>query len=235
MTAIRVMGRRALVEDEINPGDTMLLGESFFDLATVGAETLPAAGMLAGTIYRTGSTGAYTDTFDTAVNILAAMGGDNLGPPILPGHSLKFRIVNSVAFAETLTLGAGIAAGDGVVNTIAASTWRDFLLVCRSPQSPITLVANTTNGSNVITWVLRAGQFALPEGASSLSGNVNIQVGAAVSGTGIAAGARVRGVTQGVGGTIGITLTSNATADGTNISVTIGPSFILNSGGSGTL
>src|SRR3989339_303357 len=70
--------------------------------ATVGASVLSAASMVSGNIFRSGSTGAYSDTTDTAVAILAALGN----PP--QGTSVHLTIVNGVAFVETVVAGVGV-------------------------------------------------------------------------------------------------------------------------------
>ncbi len=233
MTAIRVSGRRGMTDMELNPGDTLLLGESLAADATVGAATLGASELVTGFLYRSGSTAAYNDTFDTATNVLAALAGNDWAAALIPGHSFKLRLINSVAFADTITLGAGMVAGSGTVASVAASTWRDFMFTVTSVQQQISVNSSTTNGSKVVTWVLPSGQGSLQEGPNV--GSVNIMIGASVSGTGIAANTTVAGITQGLGGTLGITLSANATATNSNVLLTFGPTIRVDGLGSGTL
>lgn len=232
MAAIRMNGYRALSNELLSPGDTVLTSEIFQPVTTVGAATLSAAAMLNGVLYRSGSTAGYTDTFDTATNILLAMSGNLTNPAVSPGLSFKMRLVNSVAFAETITLGAGMIAGSGVIATVAASSYRDFLFSFTSVQPPISNIANTTSGSAVVTWYLPPGQTSEPQGPSPLS--MNIMPGCTVTGTGVPANTTVIGITQGQGGTLGFTMSANATATGA-VTLSFGPTITVSSSGSGTL
>jgi hypothetical protein len=76
------------------------------------------------------------------------------------------------------------------------------------PPYTYTTTVNTTNGSNIAT---TAGTIAVP-------------VGAAISGTGIAGGSTVTAYTPGVS----ITLSANATANGTAITATVTPAPVGN-------
>lgn len=88
-------------------------------LGTVGAGTLTAAMLLSGLIMRTGPTGAYTDTTDTAALIVAAM-GDNTQV----GDSFEFTHVNGVAYACTLAGGTDVTLAGTTAN--AASKVRRY-------------------------------------------------------------------------------------------------------------
>jgi hypothetical protein len=69
---------------------------------TVGNGVLTAAGLIGGQITRTGSVAAYTDTTDTAANIVAAL------PSFVSGATFFIRIKNSTAFTETIAAGVGV-------------------------------------------------------------------------------------------------------------------------------
>lgn len=71
-------------------------------ITTVGNGTLTAAGIIGGLITRTGPTAAYTDTTDTASNIVAAIGNFVLGATFF------FTVKNATAFVETLSGGTGV-------------------------------------------------------------------------------------------------------------------------------
>lgn len=73
------------------------------NIATAGAGTLTAAGILGGVINRSGPTTSYTDTIDTAANIIAALPS---GTPTSAGYYTFVK--NTTAFAETLAAGTGI-------------------------------------------------------------------------------------------------------------------------------
>lgn len=71
-------------------------------ISTVGAGTLTAAALVGGVITRTGPTGAYTDTTDTAANIVAALPNANVG------QSWEVTIKNTVPYTATLAAAAGV-------------------------------------------------------------------------------------------------------------------------------
>jgi hypothetical protein len=96
------------------------------NIATVGAGVLTAAAMLGGVVQRTGPTGAYSDATDTAVNILAAMSGANIG------DSTYGYISNQVAFIQTITAGAGVTIVANGTSTVPANSAREFILTVTS-------------------------------------------------------------------------------------------------------
>lgn len=234
MTAIRLSGQRALNGDLILPGDTVLIPDAFANITTVGNGSLLASALVQGVVYRTGPTGAYSDAIDNPSNIFLALSGNIPGPAIVPGLGFKFRLVNTVAFVETITgIGSGVGwTSVGPVTSVAASTWRDYLVTFTNVQVPITNMANTTNGSNIVTWYLPPGQTAELIGPSNLA--INITPGCTIQGTGIANNATVSSITMGQGGTLGFVMSSNATATGT-VALTFGPTAVIASSGSGTL
>lgn len=71
-------------------------------ITTVGNGVLTGAAIAGGIITRTGPVGAYTDTTDTAANIVAAIPGATVG------MAFPLTIKNGAAFAETLAAGAGV-------------------------------------------------------------------------------------------------------------------------------
>lgn len=233
MAAFRMGGARALSNELLCPGDTILTPDIFSPNVNVGAVVLTAAQMVTGVLFRSGSTAAYNDTLDTAVNVLAAVSGNLPAAAVIPGLSFKLRLINSVAFIDTITLGAGMVAGSGTIATVPASSWRDFLFTFASVQPPVSVIGNTVSGSAVVTWTFNAGQTALTLGPSPSA--ANIMPGAAAVGTGIAAGTTVLGVTEIPGGTSGCTLSGTATATGSNVAITFGPQLVVSGMGSGTL
>lgn len=233
MAAFRPIGTRGMSEETLAAGDLELVSGLAGTNTVAGASTLTGAQLVTGYLFRSGSVAGYIDTFDTSANILAAMAGNGYAPAVVPGLGFTCRIVNTVAFAETLTLGTGMVAGSGSIGSVAASSWRDFLFSFTNVQPLVTLIANTTNGSAVVTWTLPTGMTALQEGPAVTASNVT--VGATVTGTGIPAGTTVLGITQGMGGTLGITLSANATATNSNVALTFSSTITVNSTGSGTL
>lgn len=224
-----VISRRA------GPGDVLALGGNLSAgaLATVGDGTWTGALIATGIIRRTGPTGDYSDTTDTAANILTALAGNGWAAEVVAGQSFRLLVQNTVAYVATLVAGTGVTLGTGTT-TIAASLVREYILSVLNASPPLTLNCNTTNSSATVTFNLPTGMVALPIGPSPLADNVT--TGMIVSGTGITAGTTVIGVTQGVGGITGVTLSANATATSSGgVSLTFGPNIRIDSLRSSTL
>jgi len=212
MVAFTATGTRGGVMNAlVTPGDIFIGGESISAgaIATVGAGTWTGAAIGTGIIRRTGPVGGYTDTTDTATNIIAALAGNNPGAAIVPGSTFRLRVLNTVAQALTFAAGVGVVAGTGTLN-IAASLIRDYLVTVLNSSPPVTLQSNTTNGSAVVTFVFPTGQTVYPIGSAPNA--INLTPGMTVTGTGITTGTTILGVTQGQGGVTGVTLSANATA-----------------------
>lgn len=218
MTAFRATGiRNGLADEAINPGDLVLAGESLLagTVTTVGAATWGGSAIATGIIYRSGSTGAYTDTTDTSTNILAAIAGNNpSGACVVPGSSFRLLVINSVAFALTLAFGTGVVKGSGTTN-IAASLWREYLVTVLNASNPVYSNASTTNASPTVIFE-DASNNAVIYGIGPESSRL-ITPGMTCTGTGIPVATTVLGVTMGQGGIAGVTLSANATATGNAI------------------
>lgn len=93
-------------------------------ITTVGNGTLTAAAIVGGVIARTGPTAAFTDTTDTAANIIAAI------PGAFVGQSFQVIIKNGTAFPETLAAGNGVTLPTSVV--IPANSAGTYLLTLTS-------------------------------------------------------------------------------------------------------
>ena len=78
-------------------------------ISTVGAGTLTAAAVAGGIITRTGSTSAFSDTFDTAAAIIAALTNK------ATNQSFILTIRNQTAFAETVLTATGITLSGPVI------------------------------------------------------------------------------------------------------------------------
>lgn len=106
-------------------------------VGTFGAATLSAAGMVNGSITRTGiQTAPFTDTTDTAANLIAAVPGYQIDATF----TMRIHNGTSGGHVETIAGGSGVAiSGTASIND---GTWRDFL--CRITSS--TTVACTNNG-----------------------------------------------------------------------------------------
>ena len=196
---------------QVSPGDVMAGGEVFSPITTVGAGLWTGAAIGTGLIQRSGPTGAYTDTTDTAANIIQAL-TPNISPNAAPGQTFRLRVMNTVAFAMTFAAGAGVVAGTkgtGNLNMIASS-WKDYLLTLINVNPPEALNGIFVTGSPNISFYLQPGQTSLP-----LIGpqGVTVVPGMTLTGTGIPAGTTVIGVTQGQGGLVGCVISQNTTAN----------------------
>ena len=173
------------------PGDGVLDQTQVFPITTAGAGTLTAAAMLAGIVDRSGPSGNYNETLDTADNLMAA------NPQLSAGDSFEFWYRNTVAFIATLVVAEG---AELVANTaVAASKVRRYLVTILANARRQVFNAGTTNVSPTITGLTAAQAQTLVPGMG-------------VSGTGISAATNVLAVNSSTGV---ITLTANATATGT--------------------
>lgn len=112
---------------------------------TIGAATLSAAAMAGRTITRSGSTAAYTDTTETAANIIAAI------PNAQIGSSWMLTIKNTVAFLETLTGGTGVTiSGISTVPPLSAVTF----LMTYTAANTITMVGIAEESLTIIAETL---------------------------------------------------------------------------------
>jgi hypothetical protein len=181
-------------ERRISIGDVVALGEVIGALATIGAGALTAA-LLTGysILSRTGPTGAYIDTTDTATNIIAAVAVNGQTP--MPGTTFRQRILNTVAFINTYTAGTGVTLAG--ITAIAASSYRDFLITLTNTTPASIASVATTNGSGVITG-MDATETSL------------VSPGMLVTGTGIGASAVVLSVQPGIGVTVSVVSTATA-------------------------
>lgn len=233
--AIPSVYTNGVMERRVRPGDLLAGGESLKAgaLTTVGAGTWTGADIATGIINRTGPTGGYTDTTDTAANILLALAGNAPAPDGMAGNTFRLRFINTVAQAHTLAAGAGVVLGTGSVLNAAASTWRDYLFTILNDSLPVTISGTLVSGSANVAFVLPPGMVAIPIGPSPLA--VNITNGMGVNATsGVTAGTTVAGVTAGQGGNTGIVMSGTATASGV-LPLNFTPTIQIDSLGSGTL
>lgn len=186
------------------PGDTVITNDLVGSLTTAGAGTILGA-MFGNTILeRTGPSGAFTDTTDTADNIINALiapafvgTGGGIAPGLQPGTTFRFIYRNTVAQAMTLAAGTGVTLGSNV--NVSASSVREYLITILNGTRRQVFTANTTNASTAVTGLLE----------SQLN---QLSVGMLVTGTGISANTTIAAITA-----TGITLSANATATGSPV------------------
>lgn len=205
------------------PGDLIANSEAIITLGTVGTAALTGANLTSGILSRTGSTGAYADTFPTATDLISALqsltyagSGANTPLGVQANLSFRLRILNQVAFVDTLSANTGVTLSGTMA--IPASSWKDFLILINNGNPPFVASLSTTNGSNVLTNLMPTQAYGV---------NLN----AIVSGTGIPAGSYVTGVNA--NGTV--TINQNATVTGASVALTFSPSYTVFGLGGGAL
>ena len=174
-------------------GDTVVTADTIATLTTAGAGTILASAFTASILNRSGPSAGYTDTTDTADNIIAALSG---GAGLNPGTTFRWTYRNTVAQAMTLAAGTGVTLGSNV--NIVASKVRTYLITVLNGTRAKSFTANTTDTSTAITGM-------------SLAQTDQLSVGMLVTGTGISDNTTVAAVIPGVG----VTLSAAATATGT--------------------
>lgn len=198
---------------KLGVGDVVGGGEVIGTLTTAGDGTLTAALMTGFSILsRTGPTGAYNDTTDTAANIINALAVNYQQPS--PGTTYRWRHLNTVAFIATMVAGTGVTLAG--VTAVAASSYRDYLITLTN-TTPTQVFAATVDGSTKVITGMTAAQTAL------------LSVGMAVTGTGIAASSVIQSIQPGVG----VTVNNNTTAAGTLVALTFSPTVTITGIGGG--
>ena len=149
------------------------------DVTATAGTTLTAAQMINGAILRSGPTAAFSDTTDTATNILAALPGAAIGT------AFTLTIVNSTAYAETIVAGSGVTlAGSTVLPELSALSFVGQVTDVSTP-------AVTLTGLAALPSLTSEGNIAVP-GSATVGGNIS---GAAFAAT--AAAASLAGTTAG--------------------------------------
>lgn len=131
-----------LIANQVTAGALANIGQGATTISavtgTTGA-TLSAAQMLGGVINRTGPSGAYGDTTDTAAHIVAAIAWPAVG------LSFYLRIINTVAFVNTIAAGSGVTLAG--TTAIAASTWREYIGTITNVASPAVTLTGIGSGT----------------------------------------------------------------------------------------
>ncbi len=133
-------------------------------ISTVGAGTITAAAIVGKLVTRSGSVAAYSDAFDTAVNIVAALN------TYVAGSSFEIKIKNTTQYNETLTTATGLTlTGDMIIPPHSVGT---YLVTITSPTAvairhvqttPIAILPVAQFNTNTTTTTFAAGQL---EGAN---------------------------------------------------------------------
>lgn len=208
-------------------GDVMDLRESPGSLTTAGSGTILGSMFANSILNRSGPGAGFTDTTDSAANIIAAV-SNSAGLPAsgvtfediyqpagtpTPGATWRWLYINTVAFAMTAAAGTGVTLGTNV--NVAASLWREYLLTLVNTTAPASFSCTTTNTSTAVT---------VPD----VRNLKKITAGMGVSGTGISGGTTLAAVSP-----TGFTLSAAAIATGT-VTLSFNPRLTLQGLRSGT-
>lgn len=131
-------------------------------LNTVGAGTITGASIFGKVVQRGGTQVAnFTDTTDTAANIIAAIGNS-----AFVGQSFKFTYQNNTQFNATITGGTGVTVSSPLI--IPAGSWIEYLITYTAANT-ITVVPieegqnsalpNSQFVTNTTTTTFAAGQL----------------------------------------------------------------------------
>jgi hypothetical protein len=191
------------IEKEAGVGDLTHTGEFVATLTTAGSGNVLAAAIAAGILDRTGPAGGFTDTFDSATSILAAVYGS--AADANTGDSWRFLYRNGVAFAMTAAIGEGIV----LVNAnVAASVIREYLLRVLNATPRQTYICQTATSVTVTGFT--AAQLA------------TLSVGMMASGSGVVAGSTIATITPATGT---LTLSVATTTTVANNALTFSPTL----------
>jgi hypothetical protein len=122
-------------------GAPSVSAEKITALTTVGAATLTAANIAGGVTSRGGTqTGAFTDTTDTAANIIAAL------PSIAVGQAFEYTYQNNSSYAATISGGTNVTVSG--LSVVQPNSYARYLVTYVSATS-VTLAAIAA-GPNVV-------------------------------------------------------------------------------------
>lgn len=142
-------------------------------ITTVGNGVLTAAALVGGEITRSGPVGAFTDTTDTAVAIVAV-------PGVIAGSSFNILIKNTTAFLQTISAGVGVTLPNTVIipafsvaNYVATVNSATAVSLVHIDTTPISVGANSTAPSAVALATVGAGVIT----AASVSASITARSG----------------------------------------------------------
>jgi hypothetical protein len=202
----------------IFPGDTLVGGEVFPTTIATNAITITGQQLASGLIQRT-TTGAGTDTLDTAANIIAAI-SSGIGTTGVPrGTTWRCKWVQNAAFAITVaaTANTGVSVA---LPTINASSVKEYLVTVVNGTPAQQYQAATTNASAVLSGFTSTQLAALSVGMIVTNVVAGLQ------------GAKIIGIDSGAGT---VTMDTNATSTNASVTVNFSPVITLQGIGQGLL
>jgi len=147
---------------QMQQGDVLAGAEIIPATIATNAITITGAQLGSGIIQRT-TTGAGTDTIDTAANIIAALISGIGLTGIQNGTTWRCKWIQNAAFAITVaaTANTGVTVTSGTIN---ASSVKDFLVTVVNGTPASSVQATTVNASAVISGLTGAQVAALSVG-----------------------------------------------------------------------
>lgn len=204
---------------QVNNGDNIAGGEII--PATIATNAITITGsQLSGRFVQRTTTGAGTDTIDTAANIISALIAGLGSTGVANGTSWWVTWIQNAAYAVTLTATAntGITVTSGVVN---ASSVKDFLVTVTNGTPAQSYPGMTTNASAIVTG-FTADQLKNITTGMVVTNAVNGLQGTTVIGVNIGAGS--------------VTFSGNANAtSSTPVAINFSPTITLTGIGQGLL
>ncbi len=206
MTVLKSVVMDGNMQRLVAQGDTVAAAEVIPATIATNAITITAAILGGGFIQRT-TTGAGTDTIDTAANIIAGLTAGVGLAGIPAGTTFRATWIQNAAFAITVqaTANTGVTVTNGA---IAASSVKEFLVTVVNGTPAATLVGTTTNASAVVSGLTAAQASLVTPGMVVTNAVSNLQ-GTTVIAVNIAAGT--------------ITMSGNANATAANQAINFSP------------
>lgn len=187
----------------------------------LGNATIPAAALTGGVVARAGSTSFFTDTTDTAANIIASL------PNAFIGQSYEATIVNSTAFGQTIAAGAGVTLSG--ITGIPPTSSATFLVTYTGPGAvsivgiiisaipPYVFNTLTTVGNGTITaqqiinsFLARTGPVANFTDTTDTAGNIIAAIAAPVGASDIFIAINKTAFVQTLQGGTGVTISGGS-------------------------
>ena len=114
-------------------------------VTTAGNATLTAANLFTGYVLRSGPTASFTDTLDTAANIIALLQN------ITPGYGFDFTIVNLTNYIQTIAAGTGVTLSyvspqTAEIQPNNSTRWRVTVTDISSGSQAVTIYRLTSAG-----------------------------------------------------------------------------------------
>lgn len=175
---------------------TAITAPSTTALTTVGAGTITAASFNTSFTARSGSTTAFTDTTDTAANIIAA----NASIVNKVGASFLYTYVNNTVASATLTGGTGVTVSG--VTIVPANSWAQYLVTYTAIATLTMVGINQGYFPHIGTYINNGATPVTVADASVTAGSIISFTLKTIGGTVSASAPNVKTITPGTGFTV---------------------------------